>query len=112
MDRWREATATDLGNISERLEGLERLSARSLQFIEALVLSVQDLHFLASRSEERRNWLGKLLFGMDDAFEPQWTPGTARPPRAITAGEQDGDAGWPSSVQRVLGRLRRAIGSR
>jgi hypothetical protein len=115
MDLWREATSQDLGSINGRLEVLERLSARTAQFIEALVLSVQDLHHLATKAEERRNRLGKWLFGMDDAFTPSWKPGRISGPKTLPRTADDGgDEGEPSrmSLGGALRRLRKAIGSR
>jgi hypothetical protein len=107
MDQWRLDNGTELGTLVEKLDGMERASARPVQMLENLQANVQTLQRFTAKREEQRSRFRQWLMGTDDWYGASWeepevkdrprtvnTNGGARPdprtaainpPRPITA---------------------------
>jgi hypothetical protein len=78
MDQWRLDTNTDLGFITTRMEGIEKVTAKPVQMLESLSYNMQTLQRTTVKREEQRSRFRQWLMGTDDWYGASWEQNGSR----------------------------------
>lgn len=72
IDQWRTQGATELSLIGNRIGGLERETAKPLQMLEQMSVSMEAMHKITVARYHRRNRFWYWLLGTDDWVAASW----------------------------------------
>jgi hypothetical protein len=72
IDQWRLDGVGDISVIANRLEGIEKSTAKPIQMMEALTTSVDNINRATVERYHRRNRFMYWLFGTDDWLTASW----------------------------------------
>lgn len=78
IDQWRLDGVGDISVIANRLDGIEKSSAKPLQMIETLTTSVDNISRATVERYHRRNRFWYWLFGTDDWVTASWPSQAAK----------------------------------
>ena len=78
IDQWRLDGVGDVSVIANRLDSIEKSSAKPVQMIEALTASVDNINRVTVERYHRRNRFWYWLFGTDDWVTASWPSQSAK----------------------------------
>ncbi len=106
IDQWRLDGVGDVSVIANRLDGIEKISAKPLAMIEQLTTSVDNINRATVERYHRRNRFWYWLFGTDDWLTASWPSQVANieTERAALRGSPAGKTGSNGPAPRVQQR--------